>query len=178
MTSTLTRTSALAAVLLAGLAPAAWAEGSPIPSGSETLTVYAEVEDWTIYSDSATMTCLAERRDDAGNAVQMGLTKDKEFAYIGVFTHGELPKRDGDKVIIAIDGVTFSGEVKRISSKKLSEGYNGGYLLTNNPDFVKAVAEGKELVAFPESPVAFIVDLTGTKAAIETARKCNSETAG
>lgn len=173
-----TRTPILTAALLTVLAPAAWAESSVIPTSGDGFSVYAEVEGWTIYADSATKTCLAERTDDVGNAIQMGPTKDREFAYIGVFTKGELPKRDGKEIAVAIDGNIFTGEVKRLSSKKLAAGYNGGYLLTNNPNFVTAVAEGKELLAFPDSPVAFKVDLTGTKAAIESARKCNAEIAG
>ena len=176
----MTRTSAtvFAAALLFGVAPCAMAEESPIPLSGDTFTVFSEVEGWTVYSDSQTGTCLIERTDDAGHAVQMGLTKDRQFGYIGVFTQGELPKRDSDEIIVLIDDKLFTGKVGPLSSKKLASGYSGGYLLTDNPNFVTAIAEGKQLIGFPDSPVTFTVDLTGTKAAIEAARECNQAISG
>ena len=62
-----------------------------------------------------------------------------------------------------------------MKSKELQGDYKGGHVLTNKPDMEKVIAEGRELVAFPDTPVAFAIDLTGTKRAIEEARKCNAE---
>jgi hypothetical protein len=168
----------LATAFLFAVVPYARAEESPIPTSGDTFTVYSEVQGWTVYSDSQTGTCLIERTDDAGHAVQMGLTKDRQFGYIGVFTQGELPKKDSNEIIVLIDDQLFTGQVRPLSSKKLASGYSGGYLLTDNPNFVTAVAEGKTLIGFPDSPVTFTVDLTGTKAAIEAARECSKALSG
>ena len=173
-----TRATVLATSCLVLTAPFSWAQESPIPSSGDTFTVYSEVQGWTVYSDSQTGTCLIERADDAGYAVQMGLTKDRQFGYIGVFTQGDLPTKDSDEIIVLIDDKLFTGKVAPLSSMKLASGYSGGYLLTDNPNFVTAVAEGKQLIGFPDSPVTFTVDLTGTKAAIEAARECNKAISG
>ena len=45
-------------------------------------------------------------------------------------------------------------------------------MVTNNP-FVNAIANGKELVAFPEQTGVLVVNLTGTKKAIEQIEACN-----
>lgn len=172
------RATFLATAFLTAMAPGVWAEGSPIPKSGDTFTQYAVVGEWTVFSDSETGTCLVERTDDAGNAMQMGLTKDREFGYLGVFTQGEIPDRGSDEIAVAVDGSIFTGTSQRLTSKKLAGGYNGGYFLTNNPNFVKAVEDGQKLVAFPDSPVAFIIDLTGTKAAIASARECNAKISG
>ena len=167
---------AFAATAFMALAPALHAkEGSPIPQSSDGFTVYNEVEDWTVYADADTKTCLVERVDDLGNVMQMGVTKDHDYAYVGIFTLADVKIRKKEDIAIAVDGTIFLGESHGLKSKKLQGDYKGGYVLTNNPDMVTAIAEGSVLIAFPEDPVAFIIDLTGTKKAIEEARKCNAE---
>lgn len=149
-----------------------------LPSSGDAFTAYSEVENWTIYSDATTGTCLAERADGEGNVLQMGLTKDHGYGYIGVFTTADVKIKSKQDVSIAIDGSVFTGESHGIKSKKLVGDYKGGYILANNPDFIKAIEEGHELVAFPQKTGAFVVDLSGTKRAIEETRKCNMETSG
>lgn len=149
-----------------------------LPSSGDAFTVYSEVENWTIYSDSTTGTCLTERADSEGNVVQMGLTKDHSYGYIGVFTTADVEIKSKQDVAIAVDGSVFAGESHGIKSKKLVGDYKGGYILADNPDFINAIENGSELVAFPEKTGAFVVDLSGTKRAIEETRKCNMEIAG
>ncbi len=149
-----------------------------LPSSGDSFTIYGEVEDWTIYLDNDRGTCLAERSDIEGNVIQMGLTKDQKYGYVGVFTKADIDTKGRQEIAIAVDGEVFAGESHGIKSKKLGGEYSGGYILTNNPDMVTAIANGKTLVAFPEKTGAFTVDLTGTKRAIEEARKCTQEATG
>ncbi|MEV8467252.1 hypothetical protein AB0T83_10720 [Fluviibacterium sp. DFM31] len=168
-------TLAAAAMMLA-TAPAL-ASDSPIPSSGDQFTVYDTVEGWTVYADGSTKTCLIERTDEAGNAMQMGLTADREFAYVGVFTQAEIDVESGD-IALGVGGKVFVGETHAIKSGKLAADYRGGYILTNNPDLVTAIAESQTMIAFPDQPIAFLIDLTGTKKAIESARACNASLAG
>lgn len=166
----------LAAVAMTAIAPIVNAEEtSPIPKSGDAFSVYGQVEGWTVYADADTKNCLVERVDDLGNVMQMGVTKDRDYAYVGIFTLADIEVKKKQTIAIAVDGTIFLGESYGIKSKKLKDGYTGGYVLTNNLDMVTAIAEGRELIAFPEDPVAFIIDLTGTKRAIEEARKCNAE---
>jgi hypothetical protein len=168
--------SFVAAAALMAFAPALDAkQDSPIPKSSDAFTVYGVVDDWTVYADADTKTCLVERSDDQGNVMQMGLTTDRNYAYVGIFTLADIDIKKEQSIAVAVDGAVFFGEAYGIKSKKLQGDYAGGYILTNNPEMVSAIAEGRELIAFPENPVAFIVDLTGTKRAIEEARKCKAE---
>jgi hypothetical protein len=169
-----TALGALAAVACAGIA---WAD-SPIPKSGDSFTVYEEMAQWTVYADATSGSCLAERVDTAGNVMQMGLTRDQAAAYVGVFTAADMEFKAEQEIAIAVDGQVFVGEVHGIRSKTLSGGQSGGYVITNNPDLVNAIAEGQILVAFPEERGIFKVDLTGTKAAIAAIRACTAGLAG
>lgn len=174
----LTSTTLIPTALLAVATAAGHAEDSPIPQSGDSFSEYGMVEGWTIYADATTKTCLAERTDDVGNVMQMGVTRDLDYAYVGIFTQADIDVQTEGAIAIAVDGANFVGMSDGIKSGKLRGDYRGGYVLTNNPDMVTAIAEGRELVAFPEQPVAFVIDLTGTKRAIEEARKCNAEISG
>jgi hypothetical protein len=154
------------------------AQDSPIPQSGDSLSIYKEMDQWTIYSDATRGSCLAERVDSEGNVMQMGLTKDKSAGYVGVFTMAKTDIKKSQPIEIAVDGQLFSGESYGMSSKKLSGDYSGGYVLSNSPDFVDAIANGKELIAFPKKTGAFMVDLTGTKRAIEEIRACTAGLSG
>jgi hypothetical protein len=155
----------------------AWAE-SPIPQSGDEMSIYKEMDEWTIYADASRGSCLAERVDSEGNVMQMGLTKDKSAGYVGVFTKAKTDIKESQPIEIAIDGQLFVGESYGMSSKKLAGDYSGGYVLSNSPDFVDAIANGKQLVAFPEKTGVFTVDLTGTKRAIEEIRTCTAGLSG
>lgn len=151
---------------------------SPIPSSADQFTVYKDLGDWTVYADGTTKTCLAERVDAMGNAFQMGLTKDHQYGYIGVFTQADVKLPASQEIEVIIDGKAFFGKSYGIKSKKLRGDYTGGYALTQSQEFVDAIANGEVLIAFPEKEGLFVVDLTGTKKTIEETRACNKELAG
>lgn len=165
---------ALAAIAIGG---AAWAE-DPLPQSGDDMSIYKEMDEWTIYADATRGSCLAERVDAMGNALQMGLTKDMSAAYVGVFTPAEVDFKRDDPIMIAVDGTLFEGKAYGVRSKKLAGGQSGGYIITNNPDLIDAIANGTELIAFPEKVGVFAVDLTGTKMAIEDIKACTAGLAG
>ena len=145
-----------------------------LPSQGDGFKKWGEVEGYTIYIDEAKNSCLAERIDQQENVLQMGLTEDQEFGYLGVFTKSDIDALDdGDEILLSLDGELFSG-VARTKTGNLADGYQGGYVLTNNPNFVEAVQRKYEMIVFPEDDFAFIINLDGTFKAIEEARKCQA----
>lgn len=167
----------LGALLATAMASVAWAE-DPLPKSGDDLTVFKQMGEWTIYADVTRGSCLAERVDSEGNAMQMGLTKDGSAAYLGVFTPAEVDFKRSDPIAIAVDGKIFEGMSYGVRSKKLAGEQHGGYIITNNPDLIDAVANGSKLIAFPEKLGVFVVDLTGTKSAIDEIKTCSAGIAG
>jgi len=166
------RISLLAAAALALAGSAAFAQG-PVPESSDALSVFSKNGEWTIYADNSRNTCLAERVDPVGNVMQMGIMPNQTEGYVGVFTPADIKVQPKQKIEIAVDGTIFTGEARGLVSLGMSKQYKGGYVVSNSPDFVNAIANGRELVAFPNVSGSFIVDLTGTKRAIEDIRKCH-----
>ena len=147
-----------------------------VPPGDDGFTKVGEVEGWDLFVDNERKTCLIERVDEAGNIVQMGLTKGREFGYLGVFTKADIGIKKGkkEKIYIDIDGTLYWSESTGMKGN-ITEGYSGGYILANNPQFISDVANKYSMVVFPKKKGAFVVDLAGTKKAIEAARECTSE---
>jgi hypothetical protein len=159
-----TKQIAAAAIITAALATAA---------GAETYEKYGEIEGWKVFIDKEKKSCLIEAVDTAENVVQMGLTADPGVGYLGVFTKGETTIKKGDKkgVAILLGENIYLGEVTGMRGN-ITKGYSGGYVLSDSPMFVKDIEQQYEMIVFPETEYSFVVDLTGTKKAIEMAREC------
>jgi hypothetical protein len=155
----------------------ALAASDVLPSMDSTFTEWGEESGWTIYVDEGRGSCLIERMDENANVVQMGLTKDHEFGYLGVFTQNAEVANRKKPIVLSLDGNLYSADAKP-KTKNLADGYVGGYFLTNNPGFVEDVMKKYEMIVFPEDSYAFTVSLDGTLKAIEAARKCNMEQNG
>ena len=67
----------------------------------------------------------------------------------------------------------YAGEVAEMAGN-LKGGYSGGYVLANDPGFVKDVEQQYVMMVMPEGVEPFEVDLTGTKKAVAAARECNA----
>lgn len=158
-----------AAILLAGTVNA-----EVLSPGSDTFAEVGKEGPWTIYADANRQSCLIEGLDGAGNVVQMGLTSDHSLGYVGVFTPADVGLADGgtQEITIGVNGHAYSGEVK-MREHGMADGYQGGYFLANNPQFVEDMMAGQVLVAFAnESGKGVEIDLTGSRAAIEAAASC------
>jgi hypothetical protein len=146
---------------------------------SETFEKYGEVEGWKVFIDNEKMSCLIEKFDEAGNVVQMGLTADRSVAYVGVFTKGNtgLKKGEEEAVAILVGENLYVGKATGMRGN-ITKDYSGGYVLTDDPQFVEDIAKQYTMSVFPEKQYGFTIDLTGTYKAIEMARECNQELLG
>ena len=166
-------TISIAALLVANTAMAR----DPIPNASDTTELYGEVEGWKIYKVLELGSCLAERVEENGNVIQMGLTKNHKHGYIGVFTLADIDIKNRQKFEIDVDGYIYEGRARGMKSHEIKGDYSGGYLVIKDKNMVTAIAEGQTLIAWPKRTLPFVVDLTGTQKAIEEGRKCNLEIA-
>lgn len=171
------RNAIMCAGLIAGFGVTQAFASDVLPSENSVFEKWGEESGWTIYVDTSRNTCLAERIDASGNVVQMGLTANKEFGYLGVFTQADLDLKGGDeKIILSLDGDLYEAKAHK-KTKHLPEGYTGGYILASNPQFVEDVMKKYEMAVLPEKENGFVVSLDGTYKAIEAARTCNDEQA-
>jgi hypothetical protein len=143
---------------------------------ADTFLKYGEVEGWKVFIDQEKKSCLIEAVDEAENVVQMGLTKDRGYGYLGVFTKGETTIKAGETeaVAILIGENLYLGEAMGMRGN-ITKGYSGGYVVSDDPQFAEDLAQQYTMTVFPEKEYAFVVDLTGTKKAIEMARECNDK---
>lgn len=158
-----------AGVLMAALTATGAAAETPFVN-------YGEVEGWVVFADTAKKSCLIEKTDKLGHVVQMGLTEDRGVGYVGVFTTAEtdIKRDDTQAVLISLDGNLYAGEAKGMRGN-ITKGYTGGYVLSDDPQFVDDLAHKHVMEVFPEKNYGFSVNLAGTYKAIEMARACNQE---
>lgn len=145
-------------------------------SAQDKFAFYAEVEGWNIFKDNEKLSCFIEQSDELGYVVQMGLTDQRDIGYVGVFTNRDVDiKRDDKKEIgIILGDNVYLGQSTGMRGN-ITEGYVGGYVITDDPQFVEDIKQQREMVVFPETNYSFSINLHGTKKAIEAAVKCNSE---
>lgn len=166
-------TVAIALAVVATAAASSAEETDVLPKQDAEFTKWGEAEGWKIFVDQSRGTCLIERADANGNVVQMGLTKDQKFGYVGVFTQADVKPKD-NRVHLLLDDKAYFGDANS-APKKLAQGYKGGYILANNPDFVDDIMKRYAMTVYPDDANSFDVSLDGTFKAIEAARKCNAE---
>ena len=148
---------------------------SVLPSSESVFIKWGEESGWTIYADRSRNSCLIERVDDRENVVQMGLTEIKSVGYIGVFTKSDIDLESGvDPVVVAFDDAIYYGQAQTMT-RHLPDGYKGGYVLTDDPDFVERVRRKYEMVVWPDKDFALIIGLDGSLKAIDAARECFAE---
>jgi len=147
----------------------------PIPGAEDGFAPYGSpVEGWNIFIDAEREACFIERTDDFGHAIQIGLTKNKKHAYIGVFTLADVDIKNRQKVEIDVNGFVFEGKARGMKSKDLRGEYKGAYFVIKDDNMINAIMQEGTLTAFPKKTKQQIkVDLTGVSAAVEEARKCN-----
>jgi hypothetical protein len=145
---------------------------NPVPKASDVLVKYGDVGDWTVYTNQTRGDCLIVREIGSG-AVQMGVTANKEVGYLGVFTKEDIGLVNDTKseVFVSIGGHLYSG-LATSTHGELKGGYSGGYIMTDDPSFKRDIAKKYEMIVFPETKGAFIVDLKGTYKAMAMGRKC------
>ncbi|WP_424972911.1 hypothetical protein [Dinoroseobacter sp. S76] len=171
------RSLALAAALVCA-APLVQAQSDILPAPGTEFTAYGMVEGWSIFVNEDRKTCMIERVDAAENVVQMGLTVDRSFGYLGVFTKQETALKDGEETVAVLIGENLYVGTGRTVTSGLPDGYEGGYIISDDPQFLADIMQQYEMIVLPTTEYAFVVDLTGTMKAIEAARACNDAQLG
>lgn len=161
--------AALLALALSLLAP-------PLLADAGKFEGYGSVEGWSVFVDHDKKSCLIEAIDADENVVQMGLTKDRGVGYLGVFTKADIAIEKDQKELVAVllGENLYIGEATGMRGN-ITEGYSGGYILSDDPQLVEDIAQQYSMVVFPETSFAFEINLAGTKKAIEMARECNAK---
>lgn len=145
-------------------------------ASAEKFLGYGAVEGWNVYVDTEKKSCMVETKDDFDNVVQMGLTKERDIGYVGIFTKAETNIKRGSKegVALLIGENLYIGEATGMRGN-ITKGYSGGYVLTDDPQVYNDIRSAYTMTVFPEKEFSFIVDLSGTAKALDLARKCNAE---
>jgi len=113
---------------------------NPLPSATDELVKYGQVDGWTVFKNNTRRHCFISSVDESG-AVQMGVTKDDaSINYLGIFTTKHLHIKDGkkSKIAVSIDGNIYTGTATGVS-EHITGGYSGGYILTRNQQFKKDI---------------------------------------
>lgn len=140
-------------------------------AAAQDFTNYGSVEGWNVFVDHKKESCVIEKSDE-DMIVQMGLTKKKDMVYLGVFTKNQPGVEAGDMgdFIFDFDGDLFHGDVTAIDDK-ITEGYSGAYLTTNNPALIDDMANKNTFKAINKD-VVFELSLEGSMKAMEMGREC------
>ncbi|MFT5343978.1 MAG: reverse gyrase [Paracoccaceae bacterium] len=88
-----------------------------------------------------------------------------------------MKKGENEAVVISLDGTLYFGEATGMRGN-ITKGYSGGYVVSDDPQFVDDIARKYVMTVFPEKEYAFEVNLNGTYKAIEEARECNKKVMG
>ena len=108
------------------------------------------------------------------NAVQVGLTKDHDHAYLGLFM--PLPEEHmnkKEKIILEVNGEQQVTNVPRRNTREGVE-YTGTYIKAADLSFAEGATVAKEVVIFEDDEqMSVVFDLSGGEAAVEAAKECN-----
>ena len=172
--NTLTKTIA---VLLLAATPALAADQDVLPVNTDEIAQYRNVGDWVVHENLTRGSCFISRADDAGHLVQIGLTKDNDYGYIGIFQKGVELEEGTNAVAIVVNGNLYVGESKTVAHGA-SDGYQGGYVIANDKQLRLDLEQQKEMIVFPDQPFTVTVKLDRVRNAIYEARECTRKLQG
>ena len=151
---------------------------NPLPKASDVLVKYGdEVEGWTVYENQTRGDCRS-----CANMVRVrckwGSPQMRRWDISACSRRRISAFKNGTKseIFVSIGGNLYGG-VATSTRGELKGGYSGGYILTDNPNFKRDVAKKYEMIVFPETKGAFVVDLKGTYKAMAMGRKCLTKSA-
>lgn len=145
-----------------------------LPSASDVFEVYRKAGAWTVYEDLTRGSCLMTLAGENDTVVQIGLTKDLEYGYLGVFSKTFEVEEGTNEIAILVNENVYVGEARSMGGN-LRDGYKGGYILSDNTDLRLDIERSEELVAFPDTGYTIGVGLKGARNAIFEVRKCTEE---
>ncbi len=152
--------------------PVIAAESDVLPLATDQIEPYRNAGAWTIYENQTRKSCFAVHAGET-TAVQLGLAKNKELGYIGVFAKGVDVSGGAVPVSSSLNNEVHHGIAG--SATHIAGGYEGGYVLGDKDQLRVDLKKTNELIAFPDSPHAVAVDLSGSYDAVYEVRKCTEE---
>ena len=132
-----------------------------------------DVEGWTVYANQTRGDCLIVRQDGPSVGANGRYRKSGGRVSWRVHEGGYRPsEREHSRKSSSPSTAKLYSGVATSTSGELKGGYSGGYILTDDPNFKRAVAKKYEMTVFPETKGTFVVDLKGTFKAMAVGRKC------
>ena len=164
--------AALCAVLAGPVFATEEALEDVLPVAGDEITEYRQAGDWVVFANNSRANCFMTKSDASG-AVQMGLTKDGEYGYVGAFVKGAEIVEGEKAIAISGNGNMYFGESN--SAVNLSDGYNGGYILSNNITLRYDLRKADEMYLFPDAPYSATVNLKDARKAIFEVQECTKK---
>lgn len=154
-----------------------WIIMSVVLAGSvnaQELASHGTSGDWAVLVNPANGNgCLMERQLDSGTLVQIGYAPDKNGAFFAAYNAEWTTIEVGatGQVLLDFGDSRFQGEVVGATYKDLP----GGYAFFNNPEFASEFGRRFDVTIVGESGATEVVDLSGSKVALEAVRACQNE---
>jgi hypothetical protein len=142
-----------------------------------------EVGGWNVFFNGATGGCFMEQAQGplvvqlGTEAAMLGEGEGASFGFLAVYTTNEAAEiEDGEiwPIVMEIDGDLFGGEAMGV----VREDVRGGYVVSRDIGFGDDLANGQTLNIVTPAGAVVEIDLTGTKAAMQAVRDCQSEMSG
>jgi len=163
-------TAALPALVMPAYAQSA---ADVLPKSSDDIEKYRTFKKWAIMQNNTRGHCLGTKSDESG-VLQIGMTADESMGYVGVFVKEDVAAGASNAVAIEVGGQTYTGETSGPVGN-LGGGWHGGYVLSNNKDFRRALEKNDTMTAFPDQPFAVKLNIEGANNAIYEILKCSRE---
>lgn len=173
-------TKTIALLLLAAATPALAADQDVLPVNTDEIAQYRNVGEWVVHENRTRGSCFISRSDEEGHLVQIGLTKDSDYGYIGIFQKGAELEEGTNAVAIIVNGNLYVGESKAVVHGA-SDGYEGGYVLAHGESRKQMrldLDKQGEMIVFPDKPFTVTVNLDHVRNAIYEARECTKKLQG
>lgn len=164
-----------AALGLATVATAADDE-EKMAQSTETFSQWGTSGDWFIVVNEPRNSCIVEKFDAEGNSLQLGLTPERDQAYLGIFmpVPPELAE-ETQEINLVVGSMSDSGTVH--SWQREGQSYTGTYILADTMEAAAAAPAAALTVTYTGSDVrkGVTMDMTGIGEAIAAARQCDAE---
>lgn len=174
------RMTTVTLLLLGAVAPALAADQDVLPLNSDEIARYRNVGQWVVHENRTRGSCFISRSDEAGHLVQIGLTRDSDYGYIGIFQKGIELEEGTNAVALLVNNNLYVGESKAVVHGASGD-YKGGYVLATGPSgkqLRRDLETQKEMIVFPDKPYTVTVNLDKVRNAIFEARECTNKLQG
>ena len=141
------------------------------PGASAQSKKYGSEAGWDIFvNDSMGPGCLIARKLSPDVQLLMGIDATQKIGYMALYTKADANVSAGEtlSVIFDVDGQKFSGN----ATAQQMQGFRGGSVPVNNPNFIYDLAKKKTLTITPEGRQPIVVSLAGSDAAFKALRAC------